>query len=89
MSVRPVTKNEYEALPEPNAAGGGVGTENNERKSSMKQGATTGGVQASSLLEGKYDEGESHQQFLEALNAWRNAGKADDKNQMDKSEKVT
>lgn len=28
-----------------------------------------------SLLDGNYDEGQSHQGFLEALNAWRNVGK--------------
>jgi hypothetical protein len=31
------------------------------------------------LIEGKYDEGESHNSFLEALNAWRGAGKPKDK----------
>ena len=30
----------------------------------------------SSLLEGEYDEAASHQQFLEALNAWRTGGTA-------------
>ena len=30
--------------------------------------------QKTSLKNGQYDEGESHNQFLEALNAWRNAG---------------
>jgi len=29
------------------------------------------------LKNGQYDEGESHQQFVEALNAWRNAGKGE------------
>jgi len=27
------------------------------------------------LFTGAYNEAESHQQFLDALNAWRNAGK--------------
>lgn len=35
-------------------------------------------VGISSLKEGAYDEHESHKGFLEALNAWRNAGKAQD-----------
>lgn len=29
-----------------------------------------------SLLAGEYNEADSHNAFLEALNAWRNAGKA-------------
>jgi hypothetical protein len=30
------------------------------------------------LLEGQYDEGKSHQEFLDALNAWRNVGKPEE-----------
>lgn len=52
-NARAVTKNEYEELPEPNANAGGVGTENNEKKSSLK----TGGTKQSTLLDGDYDEG--------------------------------
>jgi hypothetical protein len=29
------------------------------------------------LKDGAYDEGESHEGFMNALNAWRNAGKTD------------
>ena len=35
----------------------------------------TESTQKSSLKDGQYDEGEAHGQFLEALNAWRSAGK--------------
>jgi len=35
-------------------------------------------VGISSLKEGSYNEAESHEGFLEALNAWRNAGKKND-----------
>lgn len=35
-------------------------------------------VGISALKEGAYDEAESHEGFLEALNAWRNAGKKND-----------
>lgn len=33
----------------------------------------------SSLLEGQYSEADSHNGFLEALNAWRNTGKTEEK----------
>lgn len=39
----------------------------------VTQGASPA-AQKSSLKDGAYDEGESHNQFLEALNAWRSAG---------------
>ena len=71
-NVKPFKKNDYEVLPEPNMSSGGVGTEN-EDKGSKAGGVTVGGT--NSLLAGDYNEAESHNQFLEALNAWRNAGK--------------
>lgn len=53
-------------------ATGGVGTENSD------SGKKSGGVSiggSNSLLEGQYNETDSHKQFLEALSAWRNSGK--------------
>lgn len=69
---------------------GGVGTAN-EDSYGQKSGGTAAGGPADSLLQGAYDEANSHNQFLEALNAWRNAGKPDDlkANAADKGEKVS
>jgi hypothetical protein len=36
-------------------------------------------VNGTSLLSGAYNEAESHNEFLDALSAWRNAGKTEDK----------
>ena len=44
-------------------------------------------VGISALKEGSYSEAESHQGFLEALNAWRNAGKKSDEPASAKSSK--
>ena len=41
-----------------------------------------------SLMDGEYDEGESHNGFLEALQAWRNSGKSKEEQQKEKK-KVT
>ena len=38
-----------------------------------------GNVGISSLKDGSYNEAESHNGFLDALNAWRNAGKEPEK----------
>lgn len=70
-TTKPFKKNDYEALPEPNMTSGGVGTENSDK------GQKSGGVgtgDSNSLLAGDYNEAESHNQFLDALNAWRTAG---------------
>lgn len=70
---------------------GGCGTEN-EDAGSKKNSKTTGGTFVpNSLLEGNYDEGESHNAFLDALNAWRGGGKVGDdpKKSVDKGEKVS
>ena len=37
-----------------------------------------GGGKATGLAAGTYDEAESHNGFIEALNAWRNEGKPKD-----------
>ena len=44
-------------------------------------------VGISALKEGQYNEAESHQGFLEALNAWRDAGKKNDEPSSAKSSK--
>lgn len=44
-------------------------------------------VGISALKDGAYNEAESHQGFLEALNAWRNAGKKNDEPSSAKSSK--
>eukprot|EP00347_Sterkiella_histriomuscorum_P018524 403345183 len=62
--VKPHQKQDLEALPEPDYS----------QLHSSKTGATNTAGNGDSLLTGKYNEQESHQQFLEALNAWRNAG---------------
>eukprot|EP00347_Sterkiella_histriomuscorum_P024395 403331265 len=69
---------------------GGVGTDTQpqqtkksnlkQQNSPSKQAPTTcdGGVgteQSNSLLDGEYDEAEQQRQFMQALEAWRNAGK--------------
>ena len=56
---------------EPNMMTGGVGTENDDRKPQSPSKSHN----ARSLLDGEYDEAEAHNEFLQALNAWRNAGK--------------
>ena len=62
-NIRAYAKQDYEVLPEPNMSSGGVGTEN-EDKSQKTGGSNAKGV---SLLEGGYDEAQSHNDFLEAL----------------------
>ena len=50
--------------------------------------AGTPAKQQSSLKNGQYDEGESHNQFLEALNAWRKAEPAEDQDPKSSNKKV-
>ncbi|CDW76639.1 sam domain containing protein [Stylonychia lemnae] len=62
--VRPHQRQDLEALPEPDYS----------NLHTQKQGSTNTASNGSSLLNGNYNEQESHKQFLEALNAWRSAG---------------
>ena len=59
----------------------------NQSTASISREGTTGAQQqsankGSSLKDGTFDEGQSHNQFLEALNAWRNAPKEESKEHM-------
>lgn len=46
--------------------------------------ANTADTNPENLKEGQFDEQQSHNEFLEALNAWRNAGKEPEKANKDK-----
>ncbi|CDW91239.1 sam domain containing protein [Stylonychia lemnae] len=59
---------------EPNVMTGGVGTDNQDKVKKVNN-ASSDTSTGNTLLEGDYDEQAAHNQFLEALNAWRNAGK--------------
>ena len=74
-SVKPVTQNDLSELPHPGDQAGVPGSV--PQKSSLKN--STGQNNQSqkpggSLLDGQFDEGESHSSFLEALNAFRGKG---------------
>ena len=83
ISSKPATNHDYEELPMEEIDTSGKAEQ--QRKSSLKTktggnnlpatSASSANVGMDELKEGAYDEGESHNSFLEALNAWRNAGK--------------
>lgn len=85
MSSRPVTNNNYAELPGPTSMSTNTTETGGVKASSIKshaygsQSVNDGSlVGIPSLKEGQYDEQESHEGFLEALNAWRKAGKPKD-----------
>ena len=57
-------------------------------KAKTKDGGTQDSAPGKSLLDGQFDEGESHQGFLEALNAWRGTGKKTETGAADKAKGV-
>lgn len=62
-------------LPDPT---NGALTSGSDKSNRLPPGAGTNtkGNGGTSLLEGAYDEAASHQEFLDALNAWRTGSKA-------------
>ena len=102
MSSRPVTNNQYVELAgptsDPHEMNAGCQTSAPSGSSikshaygansqSNKTNAESGLVGIFSLKEGQYNESESHEGFLEALNAWRNAGKKSEEPAFAKSSK--
>lgn len=80
VSVKPHTQNDLSELPQPSDTSSAPGSM--PQKSSLKTaGEKTSNAQKAggSLLDGQFDEGESHNSFLEALNAFRGKGPEADK----------
>jgi hypothetical protein len=92
-SIRPVTNNVYEVLPDPNEVSQASRStqesvlQNQQeptmkaeiRKVSFAPGTTDNSqVGMNSMAAGDYDEAQSHAGFLEALNAWRKIGKPEE-----------
>ena len=79
MSSRPVTNNDYEELPDPTSSQETLSTQGSALKANAHEHRAANQVKAmvtiSTLGDGAYDEAEDHESFLEALNAWRKAGK--------------
>ena len=79
MSSRPVTNNDYEELPDPTSSQETLSTQGSALKVNSHQHQAPNQVKAlvnvETLGDGVYNEQEAHESFLEALNAWRNAGK--------------
>lgn len=79
VEVRPATNADYSELPAPTQVSSGSNTGKPPVKSALKKPAggappaqgNTATVPNGSLLDGKFDEGESHSGFLDALKAWR------------------
>lgn len=83
VEVRPATNADYSELPAPTQVSSGSNTGKPPVKSALKKPAgqaagaappsqgTTATVPNGSLLNGQFDEGESHSGFLDALKAWR------------------
>ena len=88
-SSRPATKIQYEELPAPTemssqmnsgvgtSTGGILKTKESSKKTVTFKSDNDSNVGIPLLKEGTYNEEESHEGFLNALNAWRNAGKKD------------
>jgi len=81
MSTRPATQVQYEELPGPTEPSTIMTEDIHSNNISKKKHVSFKDVPDSNvgmpatLKEGAYNEEESHNGFLEALNAWRNAGK--------------
>ena len=79
-SVKPHTQNDLSELPTPSDASGVPGSV--PQKSSLKPSTEKPSVAqkpGGNLLDGQFDEGESHNSFLEALNAFRGKGNEEEK----------
>lgn len=88
-SIRPVTNNVYEVLPDPTEMSQSTQESNvpaattnqkepefqKERKVTFAENTNNSLVGVDTLLSGDYNEADSHAGFLEALNAWRKVGK--------------
>lgn len=77
MSSKPVSQNVYEELPPPSEETADVGQKKQQPAAAKNSsgGNPNDSIGITKLADGAYDEAESHTGFLEALNAWRSAGK--------------
>jgi hypothetical protein len=93
ISTRPVTQIDYEELPEPTAeASTAVMTEQKSAKKEKFKEVTRkvtfkdqvdSQVGIEQLKDGQYNEEESHAGFMDALKAWRTAGKPEEEKKKD------